>query len=360
MVIICLPMLNSAGGFWEFERKNENRVFRDSLELLVSNLDVFPPQANEYVNDNFSFRSPLLDAYNFEKFYFFKISPYPEKTIIGSDGWFFMSQKEIKIYEGKEEFTEQQLVKFDSVWTYRKNYLDSLGISSYWVIGPMKHSIYEENVPYNKFKKSGDTRLETLTKHIGKKFPDLMINPTEEFLRAKDSLQLYYKLDNHWNRQAGFIVTNLILEKLQSNYPEVKLSQLSDYDWIDTTYLTGYHRDVIGVKSLIESDRFPVPKKEKSKPSYKYNFPVTEDFPYTNDFEKVHRNSSDTTLPKILVIRDSFGDQLVPFLKEPFSESVFIFDGWNYGLNKDIIETVKPDIVIFLGLETHLEHYIDR
>ena len=74
----------------------------------------------------------------------------------------------------------------------------------------------------------------------------------------------------------------------------------------------------------------------------------------------VYRNASDTTLPRILFIRDSFGDLLIPFLKEPFSESVFIFDGWNYGLNKKIIETVKPDIVIFLGLETHLEHYIER
>ena len=74
----------------------------------------------------------------------------------------------------------------------------------------------------------------------------------------------------------------------------------------------------------------------------------------------MYRNPSDTTAPKILVIRDSFGDQLIPFLKEPFSESVFIFDGWDYGLNKEIIETVKPDIVIFLGLETHIENFIDR
>lgn len=360
MAVLWLPMLNSVGKFWEFERKSENRVFRDTLHIYFKNLGVFPSHAEEFVNDNFSFRAPLLEAYNYEKYFLFKISPHPEKTIIGKDGWFFMSQKELDIYEGRKEFTEIQLAKFDSVWTNRKHYLDSLGIVSYWMICPMKQNIYPEKMPFNTLKKPGKTRVQILEDYLAKDFPNLIINPTNAFLDAKDTIRLFYKLDNHWNKQAGYIASDLILQKLQPDFPEINLLKRTNYNWVDTLYATGYHRDVVGIESLCEQDYFPIPNNEKSAPSKSYNFQVTEDFPYPGEFEKVFRIPSDTSAPKILVIRDSFGDQLIPFLKEPFSESVFIFDGWNYGLNTEIIETVHPDIVIFLGLETHLEHYIER
>jgi len=360
MAVLWLPMLNSVGKFWEFERKSENRIFRDTLHIYFSNLGVFPIEAEEFVNDNFSFRAPLLEAYNYEKFYVFNISPHPEKTIIGSDGWFFMSQKELDIYEGRKEFTDEQLAKFDSVWTNRKHYLDSSDIVSYWMICPMKQNVYPEKMPFNTRKKPGKTRVQILEDYLAEGFPNFIIDPTNAFLKAKDSMQLFYKLDNHWNRQAGLIATDLIIQRLQSDFSEIISPKFTNFNWVDTIYATGYHRDVVGIKSLREQDYFPVPNNEKATPSEVYNFPVTEGFPYPNDFEKVFRNPSDTTAPKILIIRDSFGDQLIPFLKEPFSESVFIFDGWNYGLNKEIIEEIKPDIVIFLGLETHLEHFIER
>ena len=356
-------MINSFVGFAEFERKSENRVFRDSLEFNINNLQIFPPQAEEYFNENFSFRAPLLNLYKLNKRVVFSISPHPDKTIIGKNGWYFISQKEQRIYEGREEFSQSQLAEFSNLWKTRKQYLDSLNITNYWVIGPMKHYIYPEFLPFNINKKSGSSRVEILESYLETDFPGFIINPTNQFNLAKDSMDLYYKLDNHWNRRAGFIVSKMILEKLKSDFPSIKIPSYADYNWTDTTYKVGFHRNVIGLdelEELEELDKFPLDKDEQALSSDKYNFPVTHDFPYENDFEKVYRNNSDTTLPRILFIRDSFGDLLIPFLKEPFSESVFIFDGWNYGLNKEIIETVKPDIVIFLGLETHLEHYIER
>ena len=45
---------------------------------------------------------------------------------------------------------------------------------------------------------------------------------------------------------------------------------------------------------------------------------------------------------------------------EVFEESVFIFDAWRYQLNKPIIEVVKPDVVVYLGLETNLENMLKK
>ena len=76
------------------------------------------------------------------------------------------------------------------------------------------------------------------------------------------------------------------------------------------------------------------------------------------NYERRYINEHSKSGLRVLFIRDSFGNQLVPFVKEPFAESLFIFDAWRYELNKPIIEKVKPDVVIFLGLETHLESFI--
>lgn len=359
MIVIWLPLLNSIGGFIVFEKTNENRSFKDSLSINISKLDAFPKDANEYVNDNFSFRTPLLRLYHYHKYALFSISPHPEKTVIGKNGWFFVTGKEVEIYEGKKEFSETQLQQLEDIWAYRKHYLDSLSIISYWVLNPMKHQIYSEFLPSNIIRKKGPSRVEILKTRLNKKFPGLVIHPKEDLLRAKDSLLLYRKLDNHWSSQAGFVVSSLILQKIKIDFPEITISKYQDFTWKDSLVYNGFHRNVMGIESLVEHDIFPFPKNEKSFTSSIYNFPVTDGFPYPYEFEKVFRNENDTTLPKILIIRDSFGDLLIPFLKEPFSESVFIFDGWRYGLNKEIIETIKPDIVIFLGLETHIENIFE-
>jgi hypothetical protein len=85
--------------------------------------------------------------------------------------------------------------------------------------------------------------------------------------------------------------------------------------------------------------------------------PPVEGFGYLSEYEKRFANKKSKSGLRILIIRDSFGDHLVPFISEIFDESVFIFDGWRYELNDSIVEIVKPDIVIYLGLETHIKNF---
>tara|TARA_Y100000385_G_scaffold291322_1_gene368588 strand:- start:3206 stop:3364 length:159 start_codon:yes stop_codon:yes gene_type:complete len=49
---------------------------------------------------------------------------------------------------------------------------------------------------------------------------------------------------------------------------------------------------------------------------------------------------------------------MMPFLREYFEESVFIFDAWQYKLNGDIIDRIKPDVVVYLTLDSNLEAVI--
>ena len=72
LILLILPFINDQLKLWQFERKDENRQFRDSLSIDIKRLDYFPKEAESYLNDNFSFRTPLLNLYHEIKFSYFK------------------------------------------------------------------------------------------------------------------------------------------------------------------------------------------------------------------------------------------------------------------------------------------------
>lgn len=357
IVIISLPSINSSIGIWNFERKDENRAFTDSLEFNFANIQEFPGYFEDYLNDNFSFRRPLLDLFHNLKFTTFKVSPHPERTIIGHDGWFFMAGKEKDIYEGRMKLTDNDLEKYMYEWEFRAKYLDSLGIKYYWLIGPMKHYVYSEYLPFNVYRNSYK-RVEKLKNYLDWSFPGLIVDPLPMLLEAKNKHKLYYKLDNHWNYYAGYLVSELLLSNIKKDFPDKDISDIRNYEWTDSIFQRGIHYRVLCVEDLVEEDRYPIKEKEKAVLAKKYGFPPKKGFAYAYKYERRFINKDTSSDLTILIIRDSFGDQIEPFIKESFHESVFIFDSWSYKLNKEIIAVVKPDIVVFISYEVHIESFI--
>jgi hypothetical protein len=354
--LLFLPILNSQLEIWQFERRDENRNFSDTLNFNIANLDEFPGESEVYLNDNFSFRTPLLDIYHHIKFSYFQVSPHPEKTIVGDDGWFFMSGKEKEIYEGALDFSEQQLRSFTHEWQRRKRYLDSLDIEMYWVIAPFKHNVYPELLPFS-VHRSEPRRVDILKHHFADYLPNLIIDPVPAMMAAKDSTKFFYKMDNHWNFRAGFLATELLFSSMKKDFPAIEIP-VADCEWQDTTVSKGIHYRVIGVDRLSEIRQLARVRNPKATEIDKYGFPGIPGFAYPWEYERRYTNTTLESGLTVLFIRDSFCEQMIPFLKEAFSESVFIFDSWQYNLDREILEKVKPDAVVFIGLETHLEAII--
>ena len=357
LILLILPFINDQLKLWEFERKDENRQFRDSLSIDIKRLGYFPKEAESYLNDNFSFRTPLLNLYHEIKFSYFKISPHPEKTIVGNDNWFFMAGEEKEIYEGNKNFSKLELNQFLTEWKYRKKYLDSLNIKTYWVIAPFKHNVYSEKLPFNIYA-SKTRRVDQLKGHFKKDLPNLIFDPVPLLIKNKDDRKLFYKMDNHWNYHSGYLTTKKLLEIIKKDFPNIKIENIPNFSWKEKTVQTGIHYTVIGIDRLSEVRQTPIINNPMSSKDENYGFKYFKDWAYPSEFEKRYTNKKIKSGLKILFIRDSFAEQLIPFVSEVFKESLFIFDSWQYGLNKPIIEIFKPDIVVFLGLETHLDNII--
>lgn len=357
LLLLFLPWVIRSVGFDDFPRRDENRAFHDSLTFDIQRLDYFPDDCEAYLNDNFYFRTPLLNIFHQMKFSLFNVSPHPDKTRIGKDGWYFMGGKELQIINGNLDFSPKVLDSFTNEWKERINYLKQRNIPVFWVIAPLKHRVYTEKLPYNVHQPKSN-RIAVLQKHLHADFPNLIIDPLEELRKNKNREKLYFKLDNHWNFHAGYLTTQLIIKRLRTEFPDKNIIDIPPLSWEKEKIQTGFHYSTIGIDKLSEYTENPVMKHPQSKKARKYGFKVNEGFPYPWDFEKHFKNDSLKNGLRVLFIRDSFGEAIIPFTREVFKESEFIFDAWELDLNKSIIERYKPDAVIFLGLEKNVINLI--
>ena len=358
VIVIMLPTINQVFNIVDFERKAENRRFTDSIEFNINNLDKFPENVDNYLNDNFTFRTPLLNAFHDLKYYGLNVSPDPQRLIIGEDGWYFNAEKEQAIFEGKEQFSSSTIDSFSNEWKRRMHFLDSMHVKPYWIIAPMKHHIYDDKLPYyiNPARESRDARLK---KRINKDFPGLLIDMNPILRGAKDSVDVFFHMDNHWNYHAGEIVANEILRRINIDFPEYETLPVPNYLWRDSIMKHGIQNMRLGIKGMVEKYRYPKIDSMNQIISNQYNLKCIDSFPLKKIYQMNFENTSIKKGLRVLIIRDSFADYVQPFLRKSFQESLWIFDAWRYQLNEEIILKTKPDIIIFLGLEVHLDAMIE-
>ena len=359
LIIILLPALLGFSGIEGFARKDENRAFKDSVSLNINRLDDFPSDFDAFLDDNFYFRSPLLDIFHRTKYFVFKTSSHPDKTLIGDDGWFYKAGVELEVLSGKLDFSPETLEAFTNEWKRRTAYLEERNIPVFWIIAPMKHHVYTDQLPFN-IHLSKTNRIDGLIAHLKPDFPNLIIYPIPELRANRDKANLYFKLDNHWNEHAGYITTQLLIEKLRVQFPDKDIIDIPKFHWEGEVIHKGIHYNVMGIDELSEYSETVVMNNPQSREADKFGFEPIAGFAYPWSYEYFYVNDSLKNGLRVLFIRDSFGEAIIPFTSEVFKESLYIFDAWQFKLNEEIIEQFKPDVVVFIGLETNPENMLKK
>lgn len=359
-LILFAPLLNNSFHFFAFERKDENRKFHDSLSISINRLDAFPKDFEDYLGDNFSFRSPLIAFSKDFKLNYLHVSPDKGQILIGNKTRYFIASDHQKIYEGDISFTKEWLDTLEGEWARRKKYFDSLGISVRVLLAPIAHEIYPEELPFNIIKRKGKDPITLVTNRLNKRFPNLVFNPVPLIKANKFKQKMYYELDNHWTENGGFLVVKSLLTEIKRDlYPDLDLSPLNQFTWKKNVRKFGHFINVLANDQLSENilliDKSPgnIEELEKLPLEFK-NWGVSE-----HEQQLHYRVKGCKNKLRVLVIRDSFGSALIAPISACFSESVFIFDSWSYCLNKQVIESYKPDLVIYVTYEEKLKAYTD-
>lgn len=352
--LMCAPFLNDCFHFMTFKRQAENRTFHDSLTLNINKLDNFPKECEDYLSDNFSFRTPMIEWNKFIKLHFFRVSPDLEHLIIGKNGRYFIAGKDREIYEGNQQLTQKQLDSLEVEWERRSTFFKQHNTIHYLAIAPTALEVYPEDLPFNIVKRHPDSHSEQLRKRL----PPSFYIDLKPILKKEKTHNLYFKLDNHWNKRAGFVVAEALMNKMKKDhFPELSTNYFKQYKWTTSYTENGYLGSFLPKKYRTEKIPEPI-YQDQALMADKFGFEPPSDFIYKDQFETHYIHNKPKNKLKLLIIRDSFGEAVVPFLKEGFAETLVIFDSWKYGLNSEIITAYKPDVVVYITYELFILNYI--
>ena len=361
VIALCSPIIQKVFKIIPPQPNTENRRL-SSLPILDFNLpDSFPAKYESYYNDHFIFRNQYLKLYSTVNLNLFGKCPYPDKVLVGKNQELFLVFNELNNYLRKDLFKKSDLDKMRSDFSYRKKFLESKGIEYYVAICPTKYSVYPELLPWYLKPDNTPSRTEQFTglmNELGIKVIDLQ----KAIIKAKDSIpqQLYRSTDNHWNELGAFVAFGEIMRQLSKKHPQLKWKHFKDYTIRQEVSGPGNLAVMLNLEKEIHDSKYVFTPKFPFRSRFidKCPYPKPEDFNPNDYYHGFYIDNSEQ--PKILLIHDSFGNSIQPFIRESFSKSVFIWDKWQYKLNEDIVKAERPDIFITLVIESGLQYVADN
>ncbi len=355
--VSLLPCWNLVVPFNLDDVSHENRALAKPPVFHPGSPDSLPLTLEPWFQDHFPFRNLLLNTRMAVDIHLLKQTPIPDYVIMGSEQWLYNTGDELAVYRGVNRFSGQELYTWIDEWEHRKVAIDALHAKMLVAIIPDKYSIYPEYLPINLKRVNTESRTDQVVRKMQEAGLEVL-DIRKILLKMKnDSLPLFYKGDTHWNLNAGFFTYQEVMKGILRYYPKLgPVLSKSDYYVTKTKQESGNLSRMLYLKNGCGDYQYHYKRKgplvavidtcEKYRPP--------KGFSLTEAYEERFRCQGAGN-KKLLVIRDSFGHYILHFLKENFSETVSIFDAWEYKLNQNIIEREKPDVVLYLILESNLD-----
>ncbi|MGB0429742.1 MAG: alginate O-acetyltransferase AlgX-related protein [Bacteroidia bacterium] len=359
LMVIGLPFAKSFFNT-SSQSDSENRELAPVPKINLKQLDKLPNEFNAYWADHFGWRNQFIDASHYIKMDVLGVSPMPDKVIFGTKGWFYMKGKPYKCFSGLNKFTPKQIKIGRAELTKRANFAKEKGIPYVIFIAPNKHRIYRENLPFHIRQLTDSIQVEQLVA-LAKTIDGIEVIDLADWLidsKSKYEYPVYQKTDNHWNAVGGYAAYTKMVYSLQKYFAQIPDPYpYSAYNVIEKTNKGGALARYLRRETELTETQYPM----RIQVDYDLEIDTNErhtppeKFVYPDEYEIRTINYRDSTLPKILWFRDSFGRLVAPHLKHNVGNLVEIFDSWKYRLNPEIIVDEKPDAVVLLILERNIK-----
>lgn len=352
LVLLFTPLVLDLVGHRESSAAMENRATADcpSPSLLWCSFPAYAARFERYYNDSFPLRPELIRWNNLARLTLFGESPV-KGVRTGREGWlFYATEWVLEDYENVMPYKPEELEAIGRILEERRQWLARRGIRFLVVVPPNKHTIYPEYLPPALHKLGKESRLDQVARYL-QAYPEIQfIDLRPALFREKARQRLYHRTDTHWNDYGAFVGYQEIMERVSRAFPRVK--RLSWEDFRVEIEPEGKGGDLAGMLSLadvIHEERIRlVPRFAPRAVDGARSYPDPVHHPGR---ERVIKETGDSSLPKVLVFRDSFTWPLIPFLGESFQSAVFL---WTFDFLPEIIEQEKPDVVILECVERYL------
>lgn len=279
--------------------KRELSSFPDIYKENKINIEFFN-EFNEYLLDNFNFRSQMVEINTIVQEKLFGISA-ESQVILGENDWLYFD-KTVDDYSRRSTLSDLEIQKIKQCLSLINEYVTLNGSDFRFTIAPNKNSIYPENMPYNYMQMDTKSNLELLEQELDQ---DVYINMFQILSGSKE--QVYLKRDSHWNNLGAYI-----------GFQEILRSFNLEIDF-----------EIIGeeIKREFEADLENMLHPTGSELDEQVYYTFDRDFDYTSRFKTMDDLSITTVCEdgksSIMVYRDSFGNALLDYFARQFSEVEF-------------------------------------
>jgi hypothetical protein len=254
-------------------------------------------------------------------------------------------------YKGEVSFSDAELKKILEGVLKARDFYARRGIKYLLVIAPNKENIYAEYMPENlqKVRKSDKSRADIAAEYIAKNSDVPILNLKQALLEAKKSLPmpLYYKRDTHWNAVGGYVGFSEMVKELKKAGLHVPYQKLS----------AGMIKNLEKIHTDMDMTAWEM--------SYTVDYlpKIVPEQVLKGDDDKqlyVFETKNSYTGYSLLMVRDSFAKQLIPFLAKLFKESVFIHrsDKFHEEAGK-YLDKYKVDVFIDEVVERRVDKFLN-
>lgn len=305
----------------------------------------FMKDAETWFEDHMSIRQQLMYGQSHIKYDLFAKSALPEKVIVGKNKEMFPSQEGIlDDFLGNKLLNVPQLMSMRQSVIERINYLKKQGIDYYLFFAPNKHTIYPQDMPEKHFKRynKDSTSLSQLIRFFAlDSIIQAHLCDSRKGIRSaarNADKRLYCKNDLHWNGHGAYVGYEFLFNKMGERHPNLKAYPQSAFVVKRRTDKNGDLARMLMIHSDEEREIFEYTLRDRNAPNYIMKPIYGEDL-----FPQYHTVSTNKKLPRAVIFRDSFAQDMIQFVSLHFSDALYV---WNQNFNDELITERKPDIVI--------------
>ena len=151
-------------------------------------------------------------------------------VLVGPNNWLvYATDRGMDKYQNVQPLTEAELKDYENSLIHFETLVKANGAHLLFVAAPYKNTIYPEYVPTEISQIGKTSRLDQILVLL-EQHPSLHVLDLRPTMRqAKQSGQIYYSTDTHWNDLGGFVAYQAILGALQVDFPQLSPHPLSDF-----------------------------------------------------------------------------------------------------------------------------------
>lgn len=348
LVIVFYPF--AANLFYTNTEIMDNRPLHEKPVKFTRN---YAREFEDYYNDTFAGRKKIISKYvKLQK----KLKIDAGQYFYGQDGWIFYDSIKanngnmLVDYYAEVYFDDEELEKMAQGINMAYDFYAKRGIKYYLIIAPNKEGLYSEYMPSHLQgdRVSDKSRMDLAVEYLQKHTDVNIINFRDVLTASKHEygVNLYYPGDSHWNEVGAYVAFE-------------KLSETLSRDGVRGIPRKPLRKEMIGLKGFYSSDLNRLGGDEDI--SYSVDFLSGKEgkavVSLDNRFFEVWENPKAPVKKTVLMIRDSFGLALMPYLDKTFAKNVFAHNRYNKRHELDrLVAEYKPDIMI----EEMVERYFDR